>query len=271
MARARPDGAPPPPPSPRCAPFPAAFDPARFPGTAVTNTWLPLTPGVRRVYQGTARDDSGHPQSHTIVSTVTSLTKTVAGVPTAVLLEQDVQAGELDEQELAFFAQDSDGNVWGLGEYPEDFEKGKFVGAPDTWIAGVDGAKAGVAMPAGPELGQTAYQQGDAPDIDFLDCARTLQTDQRLCLKTGCHDHVMIVDEWSPLDVASGHQRKYYSPNIGNIKVTAAGDPEGETLELASVDTLDARALATVNAQARAMDRNAYQTTTVYADTPPVS
>ncbi|MBV1853921.1 hypothetical protein [Catellatospora tritici] len=236
----------------------------------MTNTWLPLTPGERRVYQGTARDDNGSPQQHTIISTVTTLTKTVDGVRTAVLVEQDIQAGELDEQELAFFAQDRAGNVWGLGEYPEDFEKGKFVGAPDTWIAGVDGARAGVAMPARPDQGLTAYQQGDAPDIDFLDCAQTLQTNQRVCLKTGCDDHVMIVDEWSPLDVDSGHQRKYYAPNVGNIKVTAVGDPEGETLALDSVQMLDANALATVNAQARAMDKHAYEATTVYSGTPPV-
>src|SRR3990170_3720292 len=69
-------------------------------------------------------------------------------------------AGQLVETELAFFAQDDDGNVWNLGEYPEEYENGEFVGAPSTWIAGLAGAEAGVHMLAEPRQGTGYYLQG---------------------------------------------------------------------------------------------------------------
>ena len=49
----------------------------------------------------------------------------------------------LQEQELAFFAQDDQGNVWNFGEYPEEYDNGKFTGAPSTWIRNEGGAYGG--------------------------------------------------------------------------------------------------------------------------------
>ena len=49
---------------------------------------------------------------------------------TLVVLEKDYTAGRLSEAEIAFRAQDNEGDVWHMGEYPEEYEKGKFVDAP---------------------------------------------------------------------------------------------------------------------------------------------
>jgi YVTN family beta-propeller protein len=68
-------------------------------------------------------------------------TKVVGGVPTIVAWDRDFLKGKLQEQELALFAQDDRGNLWNFGEYPEEYENGKFAGAPDTWIRGA-GARA---------------------------------------------------------------------------------------------------------------------------------
>jgi hypothetical protein len=64
------------------------------------------------------------------VTTVTDLSKVIDGVRTLVILETDYTAGQLSEPELAFFAQDNAGNVWLVGEYPEEYENGKFDKAP---------------------------------------------------------------------------------------------------------------------------------------------
>jgi hypothetical protein len=66
-------------------------------------------------------------------------------VRTLVVLEKDYTAGRLSEAEIAFRAQDNEGDVWHMAEYPEEYEKGKFVDAP-AWIAGLKGARAGIAM-----------------------------------------------------------------------------------------------------------------------------
>ena len=86
--------------------------------------------------------------------------------------------------ELTFNAQDADGNVWNLGEYPEEYENGHLTGAPNTWIPGVQGAKAGLLMRADPRTKTSRYLQGYSPRIDFLDCAKVFQTHQRVCART---------------------------------------------------------------------------------------
>ena len=52
---------------------------------------------------------------------------------TVVSWDLDYSDGELAEAELAFYAQDDDGNVWRMGEYPEEYDGGQIVDAP-TWI-----------------------------------------------------------------------------------------------------------------------------------------
>ena len=79
-----------------------------------------------------------------------------------VVWERDYTEDELVEAELAFFAQDNYGNVWHMGEYPEEYENGEFDKAPG-WLAGSKGASAGIAMRAEPRLKTPSYAQGYAP------------------------------------------------------------------------------------------------------------
>ena len=68
-----------------------------------------------------------------MIFTVTDLTKEINGVRTVVLWDRDINAGKLLEGELAMWAQDDDGNVWLLGEYPEEYdERGQVRGRPRT-------------------------------------------------------------------------------------------------------------------------------------------
>jgi hypothetical protein len=79
-----------------------------------------------------------------------------------VVWERDYSDGQEVEAELAFFAQDKDGNLWHMGEYPEEYENGEFEKAPG-WLAGSKGASAGIAMIAEPRKGTPSYAQGYAP------------------------------------------------------------------------------------------------------------
>ena len=124
------------------------FKRARFDDpTHIDNRWLPLKPGTQLVYEGSAIVDEGGRQPRRVVTTVTDLSKVIDGVRTLVISERDSTAGQLSEPELAFFAQDDEGNVWLVGEYPEEYEDGKFDKAP-AWISGQKGARAGITMPA---------------------------------------------------------------------------------------------------------------------------
>ena len=236
--------------------------------TRIDNPWLPLIPGMQFTLSGRS-NSSNRRRPHQVVLTVTDLTKVIDGVRTVVLWDRDFQEGRLTESELAFDAEDDAGNVWNLGEYPEQYAAGVFQGAPSTWIAGVAGARAGIQMLARPRVSAGGYLQGQSPRIDFLDCGRVFQTGQRACTPQRCYRNVLVTDETSPLSSDGAHQHKFYAPGVGNIKITALNDPEGETLELTQITHLSAAGLAGTRASALKLDQRGYRVSAVYRTTAP--
>ncbi len=248
-----------------------AFAASRFDETSaqVTNRYLPMAPGTQYVYKGTVVEN-GETTRHRVVYTVTGLTKVVDGVRNRVILDQDFADDELAEEEIAMFAQDTEGVVWNMGEYPEEFENGKFVGAPSTWAAGAAGAKAGIHMQAAPATGTPEYSQGFAPAIDFDDRGVVSKTGQKISDKLGTYSDGVVVVERSATEPDDGHQLKLHAPGIGVVRIEAVGGAAQETLQRAATRTLDAAALAAVNAKALKLDRRAYKNASaVWADTAP--
>ena len=234
------------------------FDADNFPRTPkVDNRWYPLTPGTQYVLQGEADRGKGT-RPHQVVFTVTDLVKMINGVPAVVLWDRDINEGELEEAELAFQSQDNDGNVWLLGEYPEEYEDGKFKGAEDTWISGLEGAKPGVLMRANPRPRTSSYLQGLAPEIEFQDRAKVSKTGLRTCVPVQCYDDVLLIDEWNPLEPEAGHQLKYFASGVGNVRVGAVNDPEAEELVLTKVVQLDDAELAKARSEALKLERHAF-------------
>ncbi len=257
--------------APPQAPDLPVLDARRFVrSSAITNPWMPLTPGTRLVYEGTAVEDDGTKVPHRIVVTVTDLTKVIAGVRTAVTWDTDYSDGELVEAELAFYAQDSTGTVWYLGEYPEEYEDGKFVAAR-PWIHGFEGASAGIMMHADPRLGTPSYAEGWGPAVEWTDRGQVDQMGQRTCVTAGCYDSVLVIAETSAGE-PDAQQLKYYARGTGNVRVgwRGAGERTQEVLELARVERLDAQALAAARAEATKLEQSGYQrSSSVYAHTPP--
>jgi hypothetical protein len=247
------------------------FDPRNFSqdSSTVDNRWIPLVPGTQWVLEGKVTGPDGD-APHRVVLTVTDLTKVVNGVRTIVAWDRDFSNGELAEEELFFHAQDSDGNVWNLGEYPEEYEDGKFAGAPSTWISGVHGAEAGIMMRAEPREGTSAYLQGFAPEIEFEDKAKVLKENERTCAAVDCYTDVLLVDEWNPLEQPQdGHQLKYHAPGVGVVRIKAVGGEEQENMVLVSVRQLGPKAMAEARDRALELDRRAYhQAGDVYGHTP---
>jgi len=194
------------------------FDRTNFDNsTTVDNKWFPLEPGAHSVFEGSAFDD-GERISRRVVSTVTDLTKEINGVNTVVVWERDYTEDELVEAELAFFAQDNYGNVWHMGEYPEEYEEGEFDKAPG-WLAGFKGASAGIAMRAEPRLKTPSYAQGYAPPpINWIDRGRVYKVGQKSCVPVDCYDDVLVIEEFER-NKPGAYQLKYYAPGVGDIRV----------------------------------------------------
>lgn len=237
--------------------------------TQIDNRWFPLTPGTQFTYEGQANRGEGQ-RRHRVVFTVTDLVKVVDGVRTVLLWDRDYNAGVLQENEITFHAQDDEGTVWNFGEYPEEYRRGKLSGAPDTWLAGTDRARAGIVMLAEPKPGTPSYLQGFAPAIEFADRARVYRTRLRTCVPVDCYGNVLLIDEWNPAEPGA-HQRKYYASGVGNIRIGSAGkDAERETLVLTKLRRLSPPAMAFVRREALKLDARAYRVRPdVYGHTAP--
>jgi hypothetical protein len=241
--------------------------PAKFPHpTRIDSKWFPLVPGAQFTLQGQSNRGEGL-LPHRVVLTVTDLTKVINGVRTRVLWERDLDEDELVEAELAFHAQDEVGNIWNFGEYPEEYENGKFHGAPSVWIAGVVGTDAGIVVPGRPRVGTPSFRQGWAPTIKFADKGQVSKMGQRTCVPVGCYRNVLVIDEWDALEPDAGHQIKFYAPNVGSVRVEPSGGEEQETLVLAKVEHLDAKAMGQARAAALKLEAHAYEISAVYRKT----
>lgn len=263
-----------------CDPF-VDFDDAVFESpTGFDNKWFPLQPGTQFTYTGTV-DDDGETVPAMVVFTVTDMTKEIFGVNTLVIWDQDFRIvdGEqvLVEEELAFFAQDEDGNVWNFGEYSEEFEEGEgegdeegyfvYAGSPSTWLHRLgDSAEGPNTTPEagilvlGKQVKGTLYLQGDAPNVDFLDCGQVYKKAKKLRSPLGRKrfgfKHVQVVRETSPPEV--GAQLKYYARDQGLVKIEAEDDPQAETLTLVEQVTLGTGALAIARQNVKRLEFNAY-------------
>jgi hypothetical protein len=139
------------------------LDPQDF-STTIDNPYLPLVPGT----QSTFREVAGDGSTATVVVTVTSKTRKIAnGVTARVVRDTVSEDGEIVEDTFDWYAQDAEGNVWYLGEDTAEFEDGKMASSEGSFEAGVDGAMAGVVMPAHPRPGlayRQEYYRGQAED-----------------------------------------------------------------------------------------------------------
>jgi hypothetical protein len=263
-----------------CEPF-ADFDSAVFaPPTEIDNRFFPLRPGTQYTLEGQANlgDEVPRILPRIMVFTATDMTKVINGVETLVIWDQDFAVDEegeqfLVEEQLAFFVQDEDGNVWNLGEYPEEFEDGEFVGSESTWIHRVEDAEGGIVVLGRQRLG-TEYLQGLVPSIEFFDCGLVHRKLRRVRVGDEVFRKIVVIRERDPFDPEGGIQQKYYAKDVGLIKVDAVDDPEGETLELREQVTLGPGGLVIARQNVKRLEANAYNSEDdrvrfVYGETDP--
>jgi hypothetical protein len=250
-----------------------AFDATRFTNpTQITNEFFPLKPGLQMDYVGTALDDEGEKIDRKMQINVTDLTKMVGGVRCVVSYDLDWSEGPLVEAELALFAQDDAGNVWLMGEYPEEYDDGDGVltGNP-AWFHGVDGAKAGILVPAEAKVTGTTFSQGWSSLVGYSDRGRVDSVGVSTCVPLDCYENLMVVAETSG-DEVEVEQLKYYARGVGNVRAHWRGknDQEHSTFELTKITMLDAKTLAKVRTEALALEKKAIKGNTSYQKTTPI-
>ncbi|MEA2308325.1 MAG: hypothetical protein QOI65_611 [Thermoleophilaceae bacterium] len=199
---------------------------ARF-TTKIDNEWLPLKPGTTLVYEGTK---DGKRQRD--VFTVTHRTKTLGGAPCVVVDDRVYSGGHLGERTTDYYSQDSKGNVWYFGEDTAELDaRGRVTSTEGTWHTGVNGARAGLFMPAHPRVGEQhrqEYLRGHAED-QF----RVVSLAAHIKVPAGDYGAALETNEWTKLepDVLDA---KYYVRGVGEVFEGSLKGPR-EVFRLVSV------------------------------------
>lgn len=186
------------------------LDPADF-TARIDNPYRPMAPGTRRLYRDTDTDGT----VARVEVTVTPRTKRIAnGIEARVVRDRVTEDGELIEAGYDWYAQDSAGNVWYLGEEVKEYENGKLK-ATSVWEAGVDGAQPGVVMPAKPRPGLT-YRQMYVADEDE-DQGEVLSADDQVGSPAGHFKDAVTIKDSSPLEPKL-FEYKLFARGVGLVR-----------------------------------------------------
>jgi hypothetical protein len=223
------------------------FDPKNFgEPTGDLNKWYPLVPGTQTLRDGSITRGS-RKLTHQLRVTVTDVTKEVNGVRTVLVLDQDIDAGQVGEASLDYLAQDKFGNIWYLGSYTELYEGGEFVNSVDAWLAGEKDSKPGVWMLTDPKEGMKFVQAQTSEETIRSEVAKV---NERKCVPFDCFKSLAILED--------GSEFKYYGPGVGHIATEpnySGGEQEKE--ELVNVVRLKPKGLAEMSAEALKLDKRA--------------
>src|SRR5262249_16649803 len=192
-------------------------DPANF-VRHVTNPWFPLKPGTVYTYRGTK---DGKPSRDVV--TVTRQTEVIEGVRTTGVGDRLYLSGRLEERTSDWYAQDKQGNVWYFGEATAVLDRsGRVTSREGSWRSGVDGAKAGIYMPAHPRIGQSGLQEfykGHAEDH-----FQVLSLSASVRVPAVSSNKALLTKEWTPLE-PSVLDHKWYVRGIGMVKEASVKGP----------------------------------------------
>jgi hypothetical protein len=209
-------------------PFTVTYSRTMTPATMqrdVTNPFFPLKVGTVWEYEGQTEEGLER-----VVVEVLPETHEVAGVTATVVRDRVYLNGSLIEDTFDWFAQDAEGNVWYLGEDTKEYENGQVVSTAGAWAAGVDGAVAGIIMPATPAVGQAYYQEfyeGEAEDR-----GRVVGLNETVTVPAGTWTGCVKTEDTTPLE-PDVLEYKYYCPQIGTVLEVDV--EEDERVELKSV------------------------------------
>ncbi len=205
----------------------AAIDPNDFTNPQ-PNPYFPLEPGTVSILRGS--EDGARLLNRT---TVTPWTKVIQGVTTTVVQDVLYSDGILEEKTTDWYAADNTGTVWYFGERTATYDDhGTVVSTEGSWQAGIDGASAGIIMPADPRP-TDAYRQesyrGHAEDQAWI-----VARHQVVHVPYGDVTEVVRSYEWTRLEPGVVAV-KFYGPGLGIVreKDVSGGD---ELLELVRVE-----------------------------------
>lgn len=173
-----------------------------------SNPYFNLEPGFQQYYKSPDGD---------LTITVLDETKMVDGVETRIVEERETENGKVIEISRNYFAISKRNNgVFYFGEDVDMYNtSGKITGHGGSWLAGVNGAKPGLAMPGIALVGARYYQEV-APKI-AMDRSEIVSVAEKMTVPAGTYAKVVKTEETSPVEPGT-KEYKFYTPGAGLIK-----------------------------------------------------
>jgi hypothetical protein len=196
----------------------------------VTNPWFPLIPGTVWQYRNQTEDGL-----ETIRVEVLSATRVVNGVTATIVHDEVFLDGSLIEDTFDWYAQDSDGNVWYLGEDTKELENGRVVNTDGSWEWGKNGALPGIYMWANPgaHMGESYRQEFYRDEAE--DWGKVIAVDASVTVPAGTFTGCVKTEDWNAIEGrANTLEHKYYCSGRGTVLEHPAGEPT-ERVELIQI------------------------------------
>jgi hypothetical protein len=201
------------------------LDPANF-VSVIDNPYFPLPVGRTLVYTGVK---DGQNQTDTV--TVTAQKKVILGVTTTVVHDVATSGPTVLEDTLDFYAQDTQGNVWYLGEDTKHFLPNGKADTSGSFQAGVGGAQPGLIMEANPQIPDSYRQECLAEQAE--DTAWVVATTGSAKVPYGSVRNILTTLEATRIE-AGAYDQKVYGPGIGIVSEQSLTGPN-EFAQLVSV------------------------------------
>ncbi|UCG11422.1 MAG: hypothetical protein JSU72_12840 [Deltaproteobacteria bacterium] len=171
------------------------------------NQYFILEPGFQLVFEG---------KNKKLVVTVLDETKKVNGTIIRVVEEKEWKNGKLIEISRNFFAIDERTNdIIYFGENVDMYEDGKVANHKGSWLAGKNGARAGLMMPGTPRVGMKYYQE-IAPGV-AMDRAEIVSLGHTVKTPAGSFSNCLKIREGTALNPLIT-EFKVHTPGIGLIQ-----------------------------------------------------
>lgn len=195
---------------------PADFvDPLTIGTSTAVNPYMPLTPGLVKVFQS---------EGETVTVTVTSETIEIMGITAIIVTDVVEEEGELIEVTDDYYAQDIYGNVWYMGEYVLNYEDDKITDLDGSFLAGVDYAKAGILMKAAPQVGDVFRQEWYLDEAEDVVQILDLNASESVPA-VDCDGNCVQTRDWTALEPDS-NENKFLLPGYGVILAYDVAEPE---------------------------------------------
>jgi hypothetical protein len=171
------------------------------------NQYFILEPGFRIVLEG---------NNEKVAITVLDETQEVNGIITRVVEEREWKRGRLIEVSRNFFAIcEETKDVFYFGEEVDMYKDGKINSHKGAWLAGKNGARAGLIIPGEPKVGMKYYQE-IAPDV-AMDRAEVVSLEDVLQTPANLFSNCLKTKEGTALNILE-KEYKTYAPGIGLIQ-----------------------------------------------------